>query len=157
MYNIERLIRGYKYLNDTLSYKEYMEYLIKTYNGVLRPDGLYDFPGYVNISGQGLNIVPTIFGVVQWDFNCSYNQLKSLEGSPQGIDRNFNCSNNQLESLLGCPQSVGWNFYCSDNKLKSLEGCPKYVGGNFYCRDNLVQFTEEEVRLRCNVGGDVHV
>ena len=199
MYNIERLIRGYKYLNDTLSYKEYMEYLIEKYKGILRPDGLYDFPGGVDISGQGLNIVPTIFGVVKGDFDCSNNYFSNLIGSPESVGKHFYCDNNQLQSLEGCPEyvgghfwcynnqlkslvgspiSVGWSFWCynnhlknlegcpssvgewfdcSNNHLKSLDGCPKSVGGNFSCRDNLVQFTEEEVRERCNVRGDVYV
>ena len=135
MYNIERLIRGYKY-NGWMSYEEYVEYLIETYNGVLRPDRLCDFPGDVDISGQGLNIVPTIFGIVNGSFKCS---------------------NNYFSNLIGSPESVGKHFYCDNNQLKSLEGCPKIVSGDFDCRYNPVEFTEEEVRERCSVGGMVRV
>ena len=135
MYNIERLIRGYKY-NGWMSYEEYVEYLIETYNGVLRPDRLCDFPGDVDISGQGLNIVPTIFGIVNGSFKCY---------------------NNNFSNLIGSPESVGGNFNCSYNQLQSLDGCPKHVGSSFWCDNNLVQFTEEEVRSRCDVGGRVHV
>ena len=50
----------------------------------------------------------------------------------------FDCSNNNLTSLEGAPKEVGGDFDCSDNKLISLEGAPKEVGGGFDCYDNPV-------------------
>jgi hypothetical protein len=90
------------------------------------------------------------------DFDCTYNQLASLEGAPREAGGVFDCAYNQLSSLKGAPEKVGGDFDCSGNKLTSLEGAPKEVGGNFYCFGNSVEFTEEDVRAVCNLWGDVH-
>jgi len=181
MNKIERLIRGvsvskrnlYETYTDVIS-KDIIEY----FKGVKRPDGLYDFPGDVNIVHQDLYLIPKIFNTVNGDFNCFDNELRDLRGCPSSVGGNFICSFNKLQSLYRCPKNVGgdfncsnnflkrfdWcpesvdgHFNCSNNQLKSLDGCPKYVGENFDCSNNLIKFTEEEVRSRCNVGGRVHV
>ena len=73
------------------------------------------------------------FGNALEDFNCSNNDLTSLEGFPSKVGGYFNCSKNQLKSLKGAPQTVDKGFYCFHNKLQSLEGAPQTVGGDFYC------------------------
>ena len=50
------------------------------------------------------------------------------------VSGNFNCSSNQLTTLQGGPTSVGEGFYCSNNQLTTLKGAPQSVGGEFYCR-----------------------
>lgn len=52
------------------------------------------------------------------------------------VYKSFNCSHNNLTSLENCPQYVGGYFICNHNQLTSLEGCPKYIGGDFYCNNN---------------------
>jgi len=91
------------------------------------------------------------------DFWCHNNHLKSLEGSPESVGGDFWCHNNHLKSLEGCPEYVRGHFLCYHNQFKSLEGCPEGIGGDFWCYGNLTQFTEEEVRERCKVGGRIHV
>ena len=72
------------------------------------------------------------------DFNCSYNQLTTLEGSPREVGGNFNCSYNQLTTLEGSPMEVGGNFYCNNNKLPQVIMRSKYLkkiltqGDDFY-------------------------
>ena len=73
------------------------------------------------------------------------------------VGGNFNCSYNELTSLEGAPKTVGENFGCSFNKLTSLAGAPKIVGGDFYCHNNDVKFTEEQVRAVCDVKGKIIV
>ena len=73
---------------------------------------------------------------VSGDFNCSYNHLTSLEGSPEKIGGSFNCFNNNLTSLEGSPKEIGGDFRCSNNNLTSLEGSPKEIGGDFDCFNN---------------------
>jgi hypothetical protein len=73
------------------------------------------------------------------------------------VGGNFNCSYNELTSLEGAPKTVGENFGCSYNKLTSLDGAPKFVGGDFYCRNNSVKFTEKDIRAVCDVKGEVFV
>jgi len=69
----------------------------------------------------------------------------------------FNCSLNNLTSLENCPKIVNGNFYCSWNKLTSLEGAPQKVDRHFICHSNDVKFTEEQVRAVCDVKGTVYV
>jgi hypothetical protein len=73
------------------------------------------------------------------------------------VGGNFNCSYNELTSLEGAPSSVGENFGCSYNKLTSLAGVPKIVYKDFYCRNNTVKFTVQDVRAVCDVKGNVYV
>jgi len=76
------------------------------------------------------------FGVVAGSFNCRYNHLTTLEGSPREVGASFNCSHNQLTSLEGSPQEVRESFSCSHNQLTSLEGAPRRIKHNFDCSDN---------------------
>jgi hypothetical protein len=73
------------------------------------------------------------------------------------VGGNFNCSYNELTSLENCPKTVGENFGCSRNSLTSLKGAPKSVGRDFYCIDNPVKFTVQDVRAVCNVKGKIFV
>lgn len=153
-------------------------------------------PGDIDLSGLGLTRLPLI-SEVGGEFDCSYNQLVSLEGAPQSVGGDFYCAKNQLVSLEGAPQSVGGNFNCIYNDLDSLDGAPQEVGGNFYCYNNQLtslegapqkvsgyfncsynqltslegapqsvdenfscannpgNFSEEDVRAVCDVGGDI--
>ena len=90
-------------------------------------------------------------------FACEKNQLTSLQGAPSEVGGSFSCEKNQLTSLQGAPSEVVGNFSCEDNQLTSLQGAPSKVGRGFYCRGNAVQFTEEDVRAVCEVGGEVSV
>ena len=85
-------------------------------------------------------------------FECTANDLTSLEGSPEIVNGWFSCISNQLTSLKDGPKSVKKWFSCSFNQLTSLEGCPKTVGGNFGCSNNKVKFTKEDVKKYCKVG-----
>jgi hypothetical protein len=97
------------------------------------------------------------WGIVSRDFECSNNQLKSLNGAPQEVGGNFDCSDNRLTSLKGFPQIVNGyvdismnrltslnglpqnikrQLICSSNRLTSLEGGPIKVGDDFFCDDN---------------------
>ena len=99
--------------------------------------GLVDVQGNFNCSNRRLkSLLGISFGHVSGDFRCGYNQLTSLEGSPQTVDGVFECVKNELKSLKGSPQTVGLHFRCFDNQLTSLEGAPVTVGGTFYCDNN---------------------
>ena len=113
--------------------------------------------GYLNLRQMNLNKLPDILKNVNvgGSFNCSVNNLTSLENAPKSVDGDFYCSYNLLTSLEGAPETVGGDFYCGYNKLTSLAGVPKYVGGIFVCNDNPGNFTEEQVRALCDVKGEV--
>ncbi|MBE6450948.1 MAG: hypothetical protein E7016_03170, partial [Alphaproteobacteria bacterium] len=104
---------------------------------------LYDMPkgfvikGNLDLWNKGLTELPDLSEVVvKGYFNCSQNQLTSLEGAPQRVGGDFYCNYNRLTSLEGAPKEVGGDFGCRENKLTSLKGAPQTVGGDFYCSDN---------------------
>jgi len=109
-------------------------YEIKNYT--INDDLSIDVNGGVELYGEGLEYLPLKFNYVSGVFYCSYNKLKSLEGSPKTLNGRFSCSNNNLESLEGSPQTVGGDFKCSSNGLKSLEGSPRTINGRFSCSNN---------------------
>jgi hypothetical protein len=99
-------------------------------------DGSYSFTGKVDLRDMNLTALPIKFDVVDGNFNCSHNQLTSLEGAPSNVGGYFDCIDNQLTSLEGAPSSVSDTFNCNHNKLTSLEGAPSTVGGGFNCSNN---------------------
>ena len=110
------------------------KYDIKKYT--INDDYSIDVDGdVVNISNGTLTKIPLKFNIVSGFFNCSLNQLTTLEGCPRSVNH-FNCSFNKLTTLEGGPESVGGDFHCGDNKLTTLLGSPKSVGGNFSCSYN---------------------
>jgi hypothetical protein len=56
-------------------------------------------------------------------------------GAPNRVGGSFNCSFNQLTTLEGAPNKVGGDFICFGNPLKSLDGKPDYVGKRFFIDD----------------------
>jgi len=75
-------------------------------------------------------------------FNCSNNNLTSLEGAPSSVSGYFDCSHNKLTSLEGAPSSVsgiGGDFDCSRNNLTSLHDIHKIVkkiNGSVWAENN---------------------
>ena len=79
---------------------------------------------------------------VNGDFDCSYNDLISLEGAPEVVDGRFNCYHTKITSLEGAPKVVGGDFDCRNTKITSLEGAPKVVGGDFNCNGTKITSLE---------------
>ena len=88
---------------------------------------------------------------VSGDFNCSSNELTSLEGCPTSVGGSFHCSWNKLTSLKGCPVSIEGNFICYSNELISLEGCLVSIGGDFRCAGNNLK--KDEFYTACVLKG----
>ena len=109
--------------------------------------------GYVNLSGLDLRKIPITFGKVDGNFYCYHNRLTSLKGCPREVDGVFYCFSNELTSLEGSPDKIDGDFDCSYNMLTSLKGCPSEVSGNFDCSNNKKQFTINNIKGFCKVGG----
>jgi hypothetical protein len=133
--------------------KEQVEWLNKCTSGTWRLNpqtGLVDVDGDFYCYNQGLiDLKGVRFGVVyqsksnrfelvmaRGNFDCSGNQLTSLEGAPLKVGGEFNCRWNKLTSLVGAPQKVGKWFDCQDNRLTTLVGAPQVVGEYFSCDSN---------------------
>ena len=119
--------------------KEFMEkHDIPDNNYIINPDKSVDVNGNIEIEKEDLidGKIPFKFGKVTGYFDCSHNQLTSLEGAPEEVGSYFNCRYNNLTSLEGGPKKVDKNYSCRNNELTSLEGGPKEVGGTFNCNCN---------------------
>ena len=109
-------------------------------NYTINSDGTVDVYGSINLSLRGLTKLPLKFGKIDGWFDCSYNQLTTLEGGPQEVGGAFDCSDNQLVTLEGSPKEVGGAFNCRNNQLITLEGSPReiYKHMSFNCFGNPV-------------------
>jgi hypothetical protein len=76
------------------------------------------------------------FNKVSGHFDCSYNNLTTLEGTPKEVGGDFYCSYNKLTSLKYAPEIVGRDFDCDNNRLITLKGAPNYINGYFTCANN---------------------
>jgi Leucine-rich repeat (LRR) protein len=103
----------------------------------INEDGSIDVDGNVWLNNFNLTKLPLKFGNVSGRFDCSDNQLTTLEGSPERVGENFDCSNNKLTSLYGGPQNVG-AFSCGQNQLTSLEGSPQIIDAFVHCKNNQI-------------------
>ena len=63
---------------------------------------------------------------INGNFECNANYLTSLKGSPR-ICTSFNCSNNNLKSLEEAPSEISGDFQCSMNELTSLKDIHKII------------------------------
>ena len=122
--------------NDIIAWLD--KYEINNYT--LTPDDKYGFivdvHGNVDLYNKSLKNIPIKFNTINGFFNCSVNNLTSLEFCPKNIHGSFYCDNNKLTNLEFCPKNINGNFYCGCNKLTSLEFCPKTVNGYFNCGNN---------------------
>lgn len=96
-------------------------------NYIIHDDLKVDVKENVNISAKNLDFIPIQFGLVHGDFNCSQNNLKSLEGSPYEVA----C----FEPYGRDTYHLG-SFFCQDNQLESLAFAPKKVFRYMHCVDN---------------------
>ena len=101
-------------------------------NYTINSKGEIDVDGDVSFTDRNIKELPYKFGAINGFFSLT--------------------SNPNITSLKNCPNKVESWFSCDDCvSLDSLEGCPKKVRWNFYCNDCKREFTEEEVRLLCDV------
>ena len=133
---LETILSRKLYNPTTAIYNWLDEHEIKNYT--LNDKGEVDVDGGVDLRKKGLKEFPSFiqFGVVKGFFDCSYNNLTSLKGSPKEVDGDFDCGSNKLITLEGAPKEVSGSFDCCSNKLTSLEGSPREVKGFFDCSYN---------------------
>ena len=88
-------------------------------------DGVYNVKGTIRLN-RFVKKLPVKFGNVSGHFDCSRNNLTTLEGAPKKVGGIFSCINNNLTSLDFCPTYVGDDFWC-DKNLKSTKEYRKYL------------------------------
>lgn len=83
-------------------------------DGSLNVEGNVKFPENMDFVSE----LPLSFRKVTGDFDCSKMNLRSLRGSPEEIGGTFNCSFNQLYSLEYIPRKA--KLFIFDNTVASL-------------------------------------
>lgn len=76
-----------------------------------------DVYGPINMSYKHLFKIPFKFNRTTSNFDCSFNNLSTLENSPKIVHGYFNCSYNFLKNLHGGPKHVSKGYNCSNNNL----------------------------------------
>ncbi len=117
-------------------------------NYTINPDGSIDVGGNVNLSWYKLTELPLRFNKVTGYFNCGYNYLTTLKGSPIWVSGYFSCDFNKLTSLEFCPDYVGGSFFCVNNKLTDNYSDTE-IGGEFYTsleQEGLTEYNYNEWR-----------
>lgn len=105
------------------------------FNYIINDDLTVDVNEQVYLVNKGLTQIPIQFGVVEKNFDISYNQLTSLKGSPHTVNGLFRCEHNQLTNLIGGPPEA-FDFNVNHNQLTTLEGAPEVVACFFSCENN---------------------
>jgi len=107
-------------------------------NYQIRDDGSIDVDENVNLYNKlgDSKQLPLTFNEVEGYFQCSKNNLTTLEGCPKESGF-FNCGGNKLTSLEHIPKKVGDDLFCYNNFfITSLEGLENtYITGDLYVRD----------------------
>ena len=127
-----------KYLRLFESFEDIKEickkYDIRNYS--INPDRSIDVDEDVNLHNLGLEKLPFKFNKVNGHFNCNFNNLKSLEGSPVEVNGDFYCNDNELTSFEFSPKIIRGYLCCENNNIKTFEYFPSSVKYNFYCDVN---------------------
>ena len=110
------------------------KYRIENYT--INSDGSIDVDQHVDLSVENLKKLPLKFNKVDGWFNCNFNMMKSLEGSPIEVNGDFNCVGNELTSFKFAPRIIRGDFYCSSNYIKTFEYFPSFVKDIFNCVEN---------------------
>ena len=127
-----------RYLKLFESFEDIKEFCRKygITNYTINPDGSIDVDDTVDLHNINLVKLPLKFNRVDGYFDCSWNNLKTLEGSPIEVNGNFSCYNNKLTSFEFSPKIIRGTFDCQYNNIKSFEYFPSFVKGYFYCDCN---------------------
>ena len=142
-------------LSAITSSPEHLNLFVEKMNQIREKTGTNIIYDNVNLRNMGLTKLPDFSRfIVYGGFDCSYNKLSNLEGSPAGIDGahayynaneeyitlgpqgGFDASNNNLQSLKGAPSFV--RGYCDVryNELTNLKYAPEQIRDTLYCQQN---------------------
>jgi hypothetical protein len=108
-------------------------------NYTINPDGSIDVDEEVDLYNKNLKKLPLKFNKVNVWFDCSFNQLTTLEGSPVEVNDGFDCSNNKLTSFEFTPKIIRSGFDCRFNNIKTFEYFPSFIKYYFWCNGNPIE------------------
>lgn len=140
--------------------KQNIEFLEKFTQGswIINSEGYIEIDGNFDCSSglksDQLRLPKIKIKRVSGDFNCSNNNLETLEGCPEEVGGSFRCFSNNLRSLKHSPKKIGSNFDCTRNNLETLGGCTEIIFGNLFCDFNFLKDLKGSPIL---IGGDFKI
>ena len=109
-------------------------------NYTINQDMSIDVNSGVDLNFKYLKELPLNFNIVDGDFLCGYNRLKSLKGSPKFLDGSYACNdNNHISSLKYSPNYINGYFNCANNNLNSLKYAPNTIKKDFHFDNNNIK------------------
>lgn len=122
------------------------KYNIKNYS--INSDGSIDVVGDVLLGNMYLKEIPLKFNKVIGNFDCSDNELTSLNNCPIEVGGWFSCSYNHLTSLESLPKNHKYElFKCYENPLKSLYGF-KQNYNILYCDNKRILIKKHKRKIK---------
>lgn len=113
----------YNKTSSRVSYNTYMN------NFTINDDYSIDSNNDIHITNYIKSLrgeaLPYKFRFVDGNFKCNGLDLTSLKNTPEIVVENFDCSYNNLTSLEGGPRRAH-NYICSNNNLKNLKGIGRF-------------------------------
>lgn len=103
---------------------------------IINNDLSINVDGDVNLVSQKLTYLPLNFNIVNGNFDCYNNKLKSLIGSPNNVLYCYDCSGNSLASTQYMPKRIGEYLNLSYNRLKDIKHIPTDIKGDIYIHNN---------------------
>ena len=107
-------------------------------NYIINNDGSISVDGDVDLYSMELTELPLKFNIVVGNFNCSFNHLTTLNGSPNVIIGDFNFSRNEINSLKYSPNHVTGDYYTMMNKFNQIDYYPDKIVGDIYFDEHVV-------------------
>lgn len=117
-------------------------------NYTINSDGSIDVDGNLNIFNRNLTTIPIKFNKVSGSFDCSWNNLISLENSPIEVGGDFICDFNRLKSLVGSPIKIGGYLSFIGYNLESLDGLSIPYDKLMYYDPNLQELIRNHKRKK---------
>ena len=117
-------------------------------NYKINSDGSIDVDGNLTIVNRNLYTIPIKFNKVSGDFDCSWNNLISLENSPIEVGGDFICGFNRLKSLVGSPNKIGGYLSFIGYNLETLDGLSIPYDKLMYYDPNLQELIRNHKRKK---------
>ncbi len=115
-------------------------------------------PG-ANLQQQSLETLPTdIPTVLNRDFNCRRNKLKSLKGAPQTVNGFVDISSNQITSLEYFPTYIKEYANIGSNNISTFDGlvgCK--IGGSLWINENRFTSLKGIEKAFVEINGEIRI
>jgi len=138
-----KYIKKFNKLNQSVALSIKISDICEEYsiiNYTINKDGSIDVDDNVFMRMKHLTKLPLVFNKVSGYFDCSMNELTTLEGAPKEVGAYFDCSSNSLTNLKGISTSIDGMLYADYNRITTLEYMPNIIGDDVEFKSNPIDY-----------------